>query len=55
MVMVESLCNLQSPMLAYRPITDDTATIMLWLVRHRDPTLPCRNFLALLDSPTRHG
>jgi len=55
MVMVESLCNLQSPMLTYRPITDDTATIMLWLVRHRDPTLPCRNFLALLDAPTRTG
>jgi DNA-binding transcriptional LysR family regulator len=51
MVLVESLCNLQSPMLTYRPIEGDSATIMLWLVRHRDPTLACRNFLALLDSP----
>ena len=52
MVVVESLCTLQSPMLTYRLIEDDAATIMLWLVRRQDPTLPCHNFLGMLDSPT---
>lgn len=51
MILVESLCALQSPMLTYRPIEDDAATIMLWLVRHREPTLPCRNFLGMLGVP----
>jgi DNA-binding transcriptional LysR family regulator len=51
MVLVESLRHLQSAMLTYRPLADDSATIMLWLVRHREPTLPCRNFLELLGSP----
>lgn len=55
MVLVESLCNLQSPMLTYRPIADDQATMMLWLLRHREPTLACRNFLGMLASPDRRG
>lgn len=51
MVVVESLCTLQSAMLTYRRVEDDIATIMLWLVRHREPTLPCRNFLGMLGAP----
>ena len=50
MVLVESLCNLQSAALAYRPLED--ATMMLWLVHHRiDLTLTARNFLQMLSRP----
>ncbi len=50
MVLAESLCNLQSAALAYRPLTD--VTMMLWLVHHvSDLTLPCRHFLQVLTRP----
>jgi DNA-binding transcriptional LysR family regulator len=50
MVLAESLCNLQSAALAYRPLTD--VTMMLWLVHHRtDLTLTGRNFLKMLVRP----
>ena len=50
MVLAESLCNLQSAALAYRPLTD--VTMMLWLVHHSArPTLPCTNFLRVLTRP----
>lgn len=51
-VLAESLCNLQSATLVYRPIADEEACLMLWLVRHRELRLPSRNFLALLGSLT---
>ncbi|MDO7843202.1 LysR family transcriptional regulator [Sphingomonas immobilis] len=53
MVLVESLCTLQSARLVFRPLADETARIMLWLVRHREPTLPCRNFLEMLGAPSK--
>jgi len=50
MVLAESLCNLQSGALAYRPLAD--VTMMLWLVHHRtDLTLTARNFLKMLSRP----
>jgi len=50
MVLAESLCNLQSAALAYRPLTG--VTMMLWLVHHvSDLTLPCRHFLQVLTRP----
>lgn len=49
MILAESLCNLQSATLAYRPLADPDAMMTLWLIhRHEGLTLPCRNFLDLL-------
>lgn len=54
MVLAESLCNLQSGTLAYRPLED--AAMMLWLVHHgTDLTLTGRNFLAMLSRPARQA
>lgn len=49
MILAESLCNLQSAALAYRPLEDPNASMMLWLIRRRDELrVPCRHFLDML-------
>lgn len=56
MILAESLCNLQSAALAYRPLGDPATKMMLWLLhRNDDLTLPCRNFLDVLEQARSTG
>jgi DNA-binding transcriptional LysR family regulator len=49
-VLAESICSLQSAKLTYRPLLDDAAVMTLWMIyRSADPTLPCQNFVALMQ------
>jgi DNA-binding transcriptional LysR family regulator len=50
-VVAESLCELRSARLVYRPVSDPESVTGLWLFSLREgSSLPCQNFLKIIES-----
>jgi DNA-binding transcriptional LysR family regulator len=49
-ILAESLCALRSTKLVYRPLSDPETVTAIWLLHLRhESSLPCRNFLRIID------